>query len=303
MLPSGRELSNRQFAALLSLPVVLFLVLVMAYPMGYAVWLSLQEVSFFGGFRTEFVGVRNYVEVLYSEEFWRSVVITVRFVVLSVVFSITIGLGLALLLDRVTAWRAALSTVIILPWSVSLYGAGVMWQYLSRGQTGVATSALNRVMGRDSPETAIEYSLISSRHIVDLLALGNAWNLAPLVAFFLLASLQTIPSRLHDLATLDRLSAWDRFVHVTLPPLRYSLFVFTTITLILSMKLLDFIYVMSAGGPGDASATLSFRLFELAFRQSNYGYSAAMSFYLLILIVGCALALLLFWGRKLDDDR
>ena len=247
--------------------------------------------------------MRNYRDILLSDEFWWSTLVTIRFVLLSVAFTMTIGLGLALLMNRVKRWRAILGTIIILPWSVSLYGAGVMWQYLSRGQTGVVTSIVNRVLGHDVPETATEYSLISSRHIVDLLALGNAWNLAPLVAFFLLASLQTIPSRLYDLAMIDRLSVWARFVHVTLPPLRYSLFAFTTITLILSMKLLDFIYVMSAGGPGDASATLSFRLFELAFRQSNYGYSAAMSFYLLFLIVGCALGLLFFWGRKLEDDQ
>ncbi len=73
--------------------------------------------------------------------------------------------------------------------------------------------------------------------------------------------------------------------------------------MILSMKLLDFIYVMSAGGPGDASATLTYRLYDLAFRQSNYGLSAAMSFYLLALTITSALALFFFWGRKLGDAR
>jgi multiple sugar transport system permease protein len=176
-----------------------------------------------------------------------------------------------------------------------------MWAYLARGQTGVASSLINLIRGTNMPETATEISLISGRHIVDLLALGNAWNIAPLVAFFLLASLKTIPSRLHDLAALDQLTAWEHFLHVTLPPLHYSLFVFTSIAMILSMKQLDFIYVMSAGGPGDASATLTYRLYELAFRESNYGLSAAMSFYLLFLTIGSALALHFLWGRKLEN--
>jgi len=295
------ELSNRQFAMLLALPVILFLVMVMAYPMGYAIWLSMQEVSFFGGFRTSFVGIENYREALYSDNFWWSVRVTVQFVSVSVVLAMLIGLGLALLMHRVRRGRALLGTIIILPWSMSLYGAGVMWQYLARGQSGVASSLINRMLGRTTPDTAVEYSLISSEQIVNLLALGNAWNLAPLVAFFLLANLKTIPERLYDLARVDRLNIWQRFLNVTLPPLQYTLFVFTTITLILSMKLLDFIFVMSAGGPGDASATLTFRLFDLAFRQSNYGLSAAISFYLLFLIIGSALALFFFWGRRLED--
>jgi multiple sugar transport system permease protein len=302
MKPARRELSNQQFALMLALPVILFLVATMAYPMGYALWLSTLEIGFFGGFSSEYVGFANYVNVLYSTEFWRSLVITIRFVFLSVLFSMLIGLGLALLMHRVKRGRTLLCTLIILPWSVSLYGAGVMWQYLSRGQTGVASAVINRLLGR-SPADSVEYSLISSDHIVDLLALGNAWNLAPLVAFFILANLSTIPVRLYDLARIDKLSAWQRFTCVTLPPLQYTLFVFTSITLILSMKLLDFIYVMSAGGPGDASATLTYRLFDLAFRRSNYGLSAAMSFYLLALIIGSTLALYFFWGRKLEAEE
>jgi multiple sugar transport system permease protein len=296
-----RELSNGQFALLLSVPVIAFLVMVMIYPMGYAIWLSFQEVSFFGGFRTSYAGFANYQEALLSRDFWWSTLVTVRFVLLSVGLSIGIGLALAMLMDRAGKWRSLLGTIIILPWSVSLYGAGVMWAYLARGQTGVASSLVNLILGTNTAETATEISLISGRHIVDLLALGNAWNIAPLVAFFLLASLKTIPSRLYDLAGLDQLTAWECFVHVTLPPLHYSLFVFTSIAMILSMKQLDFIYVMSAGGPGDASSTLTYRLYELAFRQSNYGLSAAMSFYLLFLTIGSALALHVLWGRKLEN--
>jgi multiple sugar transport system permease protein len=295
-----RELSNGQFALLLSVPVIAFLLMVMIYPMTYAIWLSFQEVSFFGGFKTSYTGFANYQEALLSRDFWWSTLVTIRFVLLSVVLSIGIGLALAMLMDRAGKWRSLLGTIIILPWSVSLYGAGVMWAYLARGQTGVASSLVNLILGTSTSDKAIEISLISGRHIVDLLALGNAWNIAPLVAFFLLASLKTIPSRLYDLAGLDQLTAWERFVHVTLPPLHYSLFVFTSIAMILSMKQLDFIYVMSAGGPGDASSTLTYRLYELAFRQSNYGLSAAMSFYLLFLTIGSALALHFLWGRKLE---
>ena len=76
--------------------------------------------------------------------------------------------------------------------------------------------------------------------VIEVLAVGNAWNMAPLVAFFLLANLKTIPSRLYDLAAIDRMSRVETFLNVTLPPLRFTLFVFTCITTVLSMKLFDF---------------------------------------------------------------
>ena len=303
MKTAQREMTPGQFAMMLSLPVITFLVLVMIYPLVYAVWLSFREVNFFGGYSTDYVGLENYKKVIFARDFWWSTIVTIRFVVLSVVFSVLIGLGLALLMNATKRHRALLGTMIILPWSVSLYGAGVMWSYLARGQTGIGTSLINALTGTNTVETATEYSMISGRHIVDLLALGNAWNIAPLIAFFLLANLQTIPSRLYDLAALDKLTMWEQFIHVTLPPLHYSLFVFTSIAMILSMKLLDFIYVMSAGGPGDASATLTYRLYDLAFRQSSYGYSAAMSFFLLLFTIASALALHFFWGRKIGEVK
>ena len=291
-------MSAQRFAILLSMPVILFMLAVMSYPMVYSLWLSFQEVALLGGFNMDYVGFRNYVDVLQSSEFWWATWVTVHLTVESVVLSVGIGLGMALVMHRVKRGRNVLRTMIILPWSVSLYAAGIAWSYMARGQTGLASSVYNALLGQRTMESATEISLFDSRWIVDLLALGNAWNLAPLVAFFLIANLQTIPTRLYDLAALDRLSAWQQFLHVTLPPLRYTLFVFTSIATVLSMKMLDFFFVMTGGGPGDSSTTLTFKLYEQAFRQTNLGYSAAMSFYLLAMIIGATLLLYWFWGRK-----
>jgi multiple sugar transport system permease protein len=183
-------------------------------------------------------------------------------------------------------------TLMLLPWAVSLYGAGTMWFYLTSGQTGIVTS-LSYWVGFDRP-----LNLMSASSVVDILALGNAWNLAPLVGFFLLANLTTIPQRLYDLAAIDCLGAWGRFIHVTLPPLRFTLFVFTSITTVLSLRLFDFIDVMSRGGPGNSSTVLPYLLYDISFKQLELGYGAAMSFYLLALIVAATLMLYVVWGRR-----
>ncbi len=140
--------------------------------------------------------------------------------------------------------------------------------------------------------------MFGQKRVVEALAVGNAWNLAPLVAFFLLANIETIPERLYDMAEVDKLGPFGRFYYVTLPYLRYTLFVFTAITAVLSLKVFDYIFTQTGGGPGVASATLTYQIYKESFLHLNLGYGAAMSFYLLLLILTVTFTLYFVWGRK-----
>lgn len=286
------ELTNLQFALLLAIPVLMFLVLVVAYPLGYAVWMSLHNIRFFGGYQATFIGLENFIAVLRSPQFWEATWITVHFTVKSVVLTMAIGLGLALALARPFPLRDVVRAIVILPWSVSLYGTGIIFLNASQGQTGIA-SALSYAFGFEQP-----VNFINEAWVIDVLAVANAWNLAPLVAVFLIANMSTIPSRLYDLASIDRLSALERFLYVTLPPIRFTLFVFTTIATVMSMKLLDLIFVLSRGGPGTSSTTLTFLIYKESFQNLDLGYGAAMSFYLLAGILGSTFLLYFLWGRR-----
>ena len=287
------NLSNLQFALLLSLPVLLFLLLVMGYPMVYALWLSVHDAQFiFGKMRAEYVGLTNFAQVVSSGEFWHSIWVSVRFTVESVILTVSTGLALALVMNMKMCCRGLIRTLIILPWAVSLYGTGVMWFYLARGQSGLAT-AIAHALGF---ERAVGF--ITSRFVIEILALANAWNMAPLVAFFLLANLNTIPRRLYHLADIDRLNVIEKFLHVTLPPLRFTLFVFTALATVLTLKQFDLVYILARGGPGDVSTVTPFLLYDVSFKQLLLGYGSAMSFLLLILIVGSTLALYFLWGRR-----
>lgn len=286
------ELSNLQFSLLLALPVLVFLLLVVAYPLGYALWMSLHQIVFFGGYRANFVGLGNFLEVLASDDFWWSAWVTLRFTVESVVLAMAIGLCLALTLNRPMRLAGLVRTIVILPWCVSLYGTGVIFSYLAKGQTGLGT-AIAYAFGADHAVNFVNRDLV-----IEVLAVGNAWNMAPLVAFFLLANMKTIPSRLYDLAAIDRMSRFETFRHVTLPPLRFTLFVFTCITTVLSMKLFDFIFVLSGGGPGTTSATLTYQIYKESFKDLQLGYGAAMSFFLLAMILASTLILYFTWGRR-----
>jgi multiple sugar transport system permease protein len=286
------EMSNLQFALLVAVPVLLFLVIVVAYPLGYALWISFQEIGFFGGYTAEFVGLRNYQTVLSDPDFWRSLWISVRFTAETVMLTLLIGLGLAIVLRDLPPALRWLRAIIIIPWAVSPYGAGILFSYLGRGQTGLGTS-LAALFG--SEETI---NLIAANGVIEFLAIGAAWNMAPLLAFFLLASMITTPKRLYDLAAIDQMTRYETFWHVTLPPLRFTLFVFTCITTVLSLKAFDYIYTMTQGGPGNASAVLTYQLYKVSFVNLNLGYGAAMSFYLLAFILLSTFLIYLIWGRE-----
>jgi len=286
------ELSNLQFALLLALPVLVFLVLVVAYPLGYAVWLSLHQIQFFGGYQATYVGLDNFAAVLDDKKFWWSAWVSLRFTIESVILAMLIGLGLALVLNRRLPLAGLVRTLAILPWVVSLYGAGIMFAYLAKGQTGIGTALAFLFGGKDA------VNFVSREWVIEVLAVGNAWNMAPLVAFFLLANLKTIPQRLYHLAAIDRMGAWQTFWNVTLPPLRFTLFVFTCITTVLSLKLFDFIFVLSGGGPGTASATLTYQIYKISFKDLDLGTGSAMSFLLLAMILASTTLLYLLWGRR-----
>ena len=130
------RLSDLQFAALLALPVVAFLLVVIAYPLGYAVWISFREVKLFGEFRTVFVGLQNYVDVFNSPAFWDSVIISLRFTVESVILTILIGLGIALVLAKPFRGKGLVRTLVILPWAVSRYGVAILFRTFYRGKSG-----------------------------------------------------------------------------------------------------------------------------------------------------------------------
>lgn len=287
-----KELSNFQFALLLSLPVFIFLVATIIYPLAYALWASFHQISFFGGYRTVFVGLQHYATLWHSADFWYSLGLSLRFTAESVLLTLLIGLGIALTLAKSFPGKGIIRSFAILPWAVSRYGVGIMFKYLWRGYSGLPT-ALAYFLGA---ETRID--MLGQHTVIESLAIGNAWNLAPLVAFFLLANIETIPTRLYDMAEIDHLGIFKRFFYVTLPYLRYTLFVFTVIIAVLSLKVFDYIFVQTGGGPGIRSATLTYQIYKECFVNLNLGYGSAMSFCLLGVILAVAFSLYGLWGRR-----
>ena len=130
-LRRSSELSNLRFALIVSIPVLLFLLLVVAYPLAYALYLSFNQIQFFGGYSAEWAGFTNYVNVVKDGDFWSSLWLTLLFTVETVILTLAVGMALALILKRLPQGWRWLRALIILPWAVSPYGAGIFFGYLA----------------------------------------------------------------------------------------------------------------------------------------------------------------------------
>jgi multiple sugar transport system permease protein len=271
------RISTNRFGLLLVAPVVLLTVVIVIYPVAYSLWISLTSSNPITG-RSRFVGLENYATALGSGEFWRTLTLTLLYVVCVTVMGTVVALGSALLLREKFLGRRLLMALIVLPWALSTYAAAVVYRYVYSPQFGFSAAVSER-LGLDPSNILAEGSVIPA------LALVHAWQFAPLGAYFLLATLQMIPEDLYKLAKVDGVRLFGRFRYVTLPYIRLPLAIFLVLIGGQAATAFDLIYFLTSGGPGGSSRTLSFFIYEETFQNQRLGSGAAMSWILLVVVV------------------
>ena len=224
---SSSRLSETQFALLLTLPLLAVLLAVVAYPLGYSVWMSLQQIDVIFD-RTEYVGLENYRDAIASPQVRHALRITIYYTVLVTIFSLAVAIGGALLLNEQFRGRPFLMTIVILPWAVSLYATAIVWKYLYSPDWGMFNAVMQKLNIVNQP-----FNFLSERWAVPAVALSHAWQIAPLGIYFILASLQVVPEDLHKMAKVDRLGPLGRFRHVVFPYIKAPLLI--VMVLILSL--------------------------------------------------------------------
>ncbi|MBA3416138.1 MAG: sugar ABC transporter permease [Chloroflexia bacterium] len=297
---STSRLGDGQFATLLTLPVIVVLGLVVAYPTLYSLWMSFQRIDLIFG-TTDAVGFANYREALSSPEVWHSVQVTLLYTALVTVFAVAIAVGGALLLNEKFRGRGFLMALVILPWAVSLYATAVVWKYIYSPEWGLLNAIVDQRLGlTDGP-----ILFLSERGAVPALAVAHAWQIAPLGMYFVLATLQVIPEDLYKAAKVDRLGALGRFRHVVLPYIKTPLSIVMVLITVEAARVFDIIFFMTNGGPGDASTTLTWDIYRQSFVNRNLGYGAAVAWILVVLttIITTVYFLLLFRNREKRPDK
>jgi multiple sugar transport system permease protein len=229
-----------------------------------------------------FVGLGNYRTLLADPGFRQSLRFTVLFTAVSVPLELVLGLGMALVLNEAMPWRGALRAAVLIPWAIPAAVSGRVFELIYNYSYGAA-NALFRGLGL--AETPVNW-LGSETGAFLALVVADAWKTTPFVAIILLAGLSAIPGDLYRQARIDRAGLLQRFWRVTLPLLRPVLIVALLFRTIEALRVFDVIYVLTGGGPGGSTTSLSLLGYD-AFTSGDFGYGSAAS----VVLFGVALAL------------
>lgn len=289
---------RRRAGYLFCVPGLAFLALFLAYPLFYNVWTSLHDVELgqlLGG-GERFNGLDNYRSVIDEAAFWHSVRLSLVFTLGSLLFQFTLGFALALLFARPFPFNALLRSLLLIAWLLPPVVSGTLFRWMLDAESG-AYNALFEAVGLDAlshdwltdPSTALAGVVFA-----------NIWVGVPFNMLLLLVGLHTIDPELHEAAALDGANAWQRLRHITLPLMRPVSVTVLLLGLLYTFKVFDIVFVMTGGGPVDATRVLSLYVYEVFFTFFRFGQGAAAG---LLLLVVPLLAGALYVRRLRREDE
>jgi ABC-type sugar transport system permease subunit len=278
------RLGEASFAWLLVLPAVLGIAAVAVFPLLYSLWLSFTDVNLLRatgpavevlGVRLplyRFVGLRNYVQVFADPLYWESLWRTLYFVGAFVIEATLVGLGMALVLHERFPGRPIMRSLLLVPWSLSRIVVGLLWIGLLDFEFG----ALNGVLWNLGLVDGYIPFFKHGWSALNVLVAVYMWNQAPFATLLFLASMQSIAEDLYSAAEVDGAGYWQRFWYVTLPAIRPILFLVLVLGTVNGFLMLDLIYVLTMGGPGHETTTVSWLGFQTSFTFFKFGPGTAI---------------------------
>jgi multiple sugar transport system permease protein len=265
---------DRNFPRLAVLPTSVLMLLVFGLPLLFSAWLSLEawspDQTLFGG---TYAGTDNYQDLLTDPQFTSSLMLTLEYTAAVVAAELAAGLGIALLLNIDLPWIGLFRTMLIVPMMITPVVAAFCWKLLLDPDHGVVNYFIGQhIVWLGRPDTA----LLS-------VSVVNVWQNAPYVAILLLAGLRSLPHEPIEAARIDGASRLQIFWHITVPLLRPYLLVALLLRLIFEFRSFDNVYVMTSGGPANATMTLSMYTYLASFVRFDLSLAAASSWMMLLI--------------------
>ena len=285
---------NRMTPYVFMAPAAIIMGLALLYPLAYMIygsfraWDPSQNIS-----ETEFVGLKNYITLFFDPAFRESLSVTLTFAFAVVTAELAIGVGLALLLDRNIRGMSVLRTLFILPMMIAPVVVGLMWRYMYHPTVGTINKTLKSI-GFESVDWLGQHALLS-------VIIADIWQWTPFIFILSLAALQSLPRSALEAAKIDGATGWQQIRYIKLPLMMPVLIVTGLLRLIDAFKVLEVILVMTEGGPGLSTEIIALRISRTATEFRELGVAAAMSNYLLLLLL--ILTLGMFAITRLQEAR
>ncbi len=293
--PRQRKFRLRQLRAqgLFLLPALVIFTAFVVYPILASLYYSLTD---WDGLAPDlhFVGLANFQQLVSDPTVLTDLKNTLVFAAGVMVLQNGIALLLAIILDGFLRRLAFLRVLFLIPAMLSALAIGYIWSYIYAPQFGFLNTFLSKI-----GLSAWQQDWLGNAHLVLFsLIFTNSWEFMGFGMVIFLAGLQAVPAELYEAANIDGTSGWQRFRYITFPLIAPAVTVNVVLTLIGSMKVFDLIFVMTNGGPGDASESLAIRLYKEAFTQNHFGYGTAVGIVMSVLILGLSMINLRFLRKR-----
>ncbi|SES12674.1 multiple sugar transport system permease protein [Gracilibacillus ureilyticus] len=258
--------------------IIVFLVLTV-YPLLYVITASFFSMNYLQGTEWKFVGFQGYQELFQDSLFWVAFKNTIIFVVIAVSLEVFFGLMFAILFQKNFKGSAIIRSIVLLPMLLPPITVALTWKMMYEYDYGIINYFLTLV-----GLPAIEW-LSSADWALFSIVITDVWQWTPFAFLIILASLQTIPKDLYESAAVNGASGFQAFRYITLPLLKPVILLVLFLRTIDTFQIFDKMYVLTGGGPGNATETLTFYIYRQGFRYFETGYATAATLVVVIIIV------------------
>lgn len=300
LLKTSGALRSEALAGYLFLaPLMLIMAVFSMYPVVYSFVLSLYRIILsLPSLGETFVGAGNYLNILRDPVARNSLSVTLIFVGVSTALEILLGLLIALTINESFKYRSLVRAAILVPWAIPTVIASQMWRFSFNDQYGIVNLL---VFGSDVANYAAW--LASPFWALAAVILADVWKTSAFAALIILAGLQSIPQELYEASTIDGANAFQRFFRITLPLLKPAILVAVLFRTIDAFRVFDLVFVMTQGGPGDATNVLQFYGYKKMFAEGMVGMGSAISIIVFVLVFSVSVVYLRFIGSALFHDN
>jgi len=290
---SSRTRSERKLAWMLCAPAVVAMLLVTAYPIAYAVVLSLQNVDLRFPDENSFAGLSNYSTVLTSSLWWTDIFNTVFLMVTTVAIELVLGMAIALVMHRAIFGRGVVRTSVLIPYGIITVVAAFAWQFAFAPETGFVNNL--PLISDDMDWFGGRFSSFA------VIIMAEVWKTTPFMALLLLAGLVTIDDQLYEAARVDGATAWQRFTRITLPLMKPAILVALLFRTLDAFRVFDTIFIMTRGALDTES--VSILGYNQLISRLNLGLGSAVSVLIFLCVFLIAFVFVRGFGAKVDEGR
>lgn len=249
--------------------------------------------------KSNFIGFRGYAQALSDPRLGNALWKTTLFTLVSVFLEFVLGLFLAMIMNKAIRGQGFIRTTSLIPWAIPTAVAALMWSYLYDGSSGIVANFFEKIglVGNSSD------LLLSASGAMISTIIADVWKTTPYMAILLLAGLQNIPETIYEAADIDGANKWQRFFRVTLPMLKPAILVALLFRTLDAFRVFDLIYVLTNGGPGGATESLSLYAYKTMFGQTNFGYGSVIVMVMFVCVALISVIFVKVLGTNLMDKN